>query len=334
MTHIDLSALEHYERFILLGPGFGFGRWQLFSNIRPAQHDDDQICWIGRYDTARGHDFLRLTGDPEPVEFDFPRSTMRFVPCIDEDACRAAIDHIRYAIAAGDVYQVNYTQRVSLGATTGAEILGALCRRTVPRFAAWVRLPNGVEFVSGSPELLFETNDRHIGVEPMKGTAPATDRLKLESSEKDQAELAMVADLLRDDLNHVCERHSVRMASPRRFIELPYAIQTVADIQGTLQPHVTLENVLDYLHPGGSITGAPRASAMTMIEKLESSNRGIYCGSLGLQRGNQSRFALLIRTAEKITDGTWVYGVGSGITWDSRADEEIREFQLKLGALS
>jgi anthranilate/para-aminobenzoate synthase component I len=230
------------------------------------------------------------------------------------------------------VYQVNLTLRAKLETESGAQLLAHLCRRAVPRFAAWVRM-NGVELVSASPELLVETQDRWIHVEPMKGTAPPDQRQWLERSEKDRAELAMITDLLRDDLNRLCEPSSVIVRNERRMIELPYVVQTVADVEGTLREGATMKDVLAVVHPGGSVTGAPREAALEDIAKLESTPRGAYCGALGLETNGASRVALLIRTAEKIGN-EWRYGVGGGITWDSDPQAELEEVRLKLGALS
>jgi anthranilate/para-aminobenzoate synthase component I len=196
-----------------------------------------------------------------------------------------------------------------------------------------VRSPELGEFVSASPELLVETAARWIHAEPMKGTAAPHDRAFLEASEKDRAELAMITDLLRDDLNRLCEPGSVRVPNAQRFIELPYVLQAVADVEGALRDGVTTTEVLSVLHPGGSVTGAPREAALDVISQLERSPRGAYCGTLGLELGDHARFALLIRTAERTADGAWIYGVGSGITWDSVPEAELAEVRLKLGAL-
>jgi hypothetical protein len=95
-----------------------------------------------------------------------------------------------------------------------------MCRHGAPRFAAWVRLPWGEEFLSASPELFFETRGRRIRTEPMKGTARPDAAGALESSEKDRAELAMITDLLRNDLTKVCRPRSVAVACERRVIQL------------------------------------------------------------------------------------------------------------------
>lgn len=323
---MKLEALEAAPAFALLGPGFSAtGRWQRFtpSAAGPA------TLWLGAYDGAP----TAWRGELEPVTPQWAQGSTPTVR-LDDDGFEAKVDAVRARIAAGDVYQVNLTVRARVTGVEGAELLSRLCARAVPPFAAWVRLPGGEELVSASPELLVETRGRWVHAEPMKGTAPPGARAVLEASEKDRAELAMITDLTRNDLQRLCVRGSVKVPSPRRFLELPYALQAVSDVEGTLREDVTVREVLEVMHPGGSVTGAPRPAAMAMIRELESSPRRFYCGTLGLEPGDGSfRAALLIRTATKTGPRDWAYGVGGGITWDSQPAAELAEVHLKLGAL-
>ena len=142
------------------------------------------------------------------------------------------------------------------------------------------------------------------------------------------------AERVRDDLNHLCEPCSVEVLAARRYLELPYVVQAVSDVAGVLRADVGVREVLDQVHPGGSITGAPREAARQMIDSLEGTPRDFYCGFLGFQNAAHLRVALLIRTAQRVAGDQWSYGVGGGITWDSDAHAELIEVRLKLGALS
>ncbi|MDP1826284.1 MAG: chorismate-binding protein [Archangium sp.] len=325
-TPLKLSTLLSRDDFALLGPGFStHGHWTLLEDL----HEGDGALW---YASAESKTPTRLAGRATTVEpiFDVPAHPLR--PRLDETGFLEGVSTIREHIAAGDVYQVNLTLRAQLDCPTGAALLTTLCRTAVPRFAAWVKTRATGELVSASPELLVETRDRWIHVEPMKGTAPPAQRAWLEASEKDRAELAMITDLLRDDLHRLCVPCSVHVRNERRMIELPYVVQAVADVEGELEAGTTLQQVLDVVHPGGSVTGAPREAALEDIAMLERDPRGAYCGTLGLEADGAARFALLIRTAERRGAG-WSYGVGSGITWDSDPHAELDEVRLKLGAL-
>lgn len=325
---MKLDAVSTRSSFALLGPGFGGGRWLLTELAEEA--GADRVVFAPYESTGREACVFGAAG-LEEIDLEL-ESGSPLVPHLDESGHREGVGAIREAIAAGDVYQVNMTLRARLEPVSGATLLSALCRAGVPRFAAWVRFPDGREFVSASPELFFELHGRRVRSEPMKGTAAPGNEAVLASSAKDEAELAMITDLVRNDLTPVCEPRSIRVTSARRFLTLPYAVQAVSDVEGTLRSDVGALDVLDALHPGGSITGAPKHAAMQMIERLETSPRGAYCGALGLVRGDHGIFSLLIRTAERDPTG-WRYGVGGGIVWDSDPDAELAEARLKLGAL-
>jgi anthranilate/para-aminobenzoate synthase component I len=332
---MTLDSLERLESFALLGPGFGNGSFVLLQGLQEcsAARDDSHAQLVFASYGAAGREARifepsSISQCAEPLCPALEQPIVRF-----EDAgIRQAIDRIREAIAAGDVYQVCFTVRAKLDATCGSALLSAMCAGGAPRFAAWVRLPGGPEFVSASPECFFEVEGRRVRSEPMKGTAAPGQGANLESSAKDISELAMITDLVRNDLTRVCEPRSVKVSCARRKLELPYAIQMVSDVEGVLRKGNGPLEVLDALHPGGSVTGAPKESALEMIRLLESTPRGPYCGALGLWQGDHAMFSLLIRTASRTATG-WEYGVGSGIVWDSDADAEVQEFRTKLGAL-
>lgn len=326
---MNLSEFERLESFALLGPGFTGDGWMLQTDLSDCAEAPTLV--FAAYEPEQSVRALRARTSRR-VTPTFPPDGPSLVPELDASGHEEAVATIRDAIACGDVYQVNLTLRASLGDTTGSAILTAFCRSTLPRFAAWVRLPDGTEFVSASPELFFATSGRAVRVEPMKGTAQPNARDALAASDKDRSELAMITDLMRNDLVPLCEPRSVVVVDARRFIELPYAVQTVSDVQGRLRPGLAPLDVLRALHPGGSVTGAPKKAAMRFISQLEPTPRGAYCGALGLVSGDESIFSLLIRTAQRGSQG-WVYGVGGGIVWDSCAQAELAEVHVKLGAM-
>jgi anthranilate/para-aminobenzoate synthase component I len=322
---VTLLELEDLPTFAVLGPGFSAdGHWRLFT---PTVNGDAAL-WLSTYEGSP----VRMLGTLAPFTPEWSVASAPHVE-LDEESFEENVSRIRERIATGDVYQVNLTVRALVRDVNGATLLSRLCSRGIPRFAAWVRLPGRGELVSGSPELLVETVARWIHAEPMKGTAAAGQRAVLEASVKDQAELAMITDLTRNDLQQLCVRGTVQVPAARRFLELPYVVQAVSDIEGELRQGVTLADILRVMHPGGSVTGAPRPAAMAIIRELEPSPRRFYCGALGLEYADTSRVALLIRTATLLGGRTWEYGVGGGITWDSEPRAELEEVRLKLGAL-
>ncbi len=330
MRQVSLAWLQSQKNFALLAPGYtDTDGWTLFENLAPSNEQQSRLV-LASYDAG-------------PQYFNGAVSTVEVIHDVapgvrgvqfDDAPVGPAVAHIRDGIAAGDVYQVNFTLRAQVTCDSGAGLLATLCRRGMPRFAAWVSLDTVGEVVSASPELLFERRGFSIHAEPMKGTARPAERELLLASEKDRAELAMITDMLRDDLNHLCEPGSVRVLNERRVIELPYVLQTVSDVTGTLRPDVRFGDIVQQLHPGASITGAPREAARQFIARLEPQPRGFYCGFLAAKFPSITRAALLIRTATRRSATEWVYGVGSGITWGSQADLEAAEIRMKLGVLT
>lgn len=327
-----LIELQNAASFALLGPGYSpDGRWTLFSSLQP--HGDGPLLYVPyEGDALAAARFSGPRRSLEQVEFPPPA---RVVPRLHDHGFLHQVSSIRDAIAQGDVYQVCLTLRASLEADelTGEQLLSLLCARGVPPFAAWVRLPDGTEFVSASPELLLAVDGRTARSEPMKGTASPGDEAALLHSEKDRAELAMITDLVRNDLTPVCVPRSVSVEEPRRVVRLPYAVQTVSVVSGQLCEGVSPLQALAALHPGGSVTGAPRLAALEKLRALEPTPRGAYCGVLGVLEPHWARFGLLIRTAQRALD-TWTYGVGSGVVWDSDAERERNELEVKLRAFS
>ncbi|MBS1149785.1 MAG: para-aminobenzoate synthase, subunit [Myxococcaceae bacterium] len=325
---MKLSQLDRCASFALLGPGFADG-WRLIAPLRSAP--EGPVVFLP-YE-AEPAAARRFEGEAQKfAALDFDVLPAALAPQLDRHSHREGVEAIRAAIAAGEVYQVNLTLRARLAPVGGASLFAALCRAGIPRFAAWVRLPDGTELVSASPELFFQLAGRRIRCEPMKGTAPLDDGEAFDRSVKDRAELAMITDLVRNDLTPICEPRSVQVVNERRRVPLAYALQAVSDVEGQLLEGAGVAAALAALHPGGSITGAPKPIARKMIAQLESSPRGAYCGTLGYCEGERATFSLLIRTAERTPQG-WVYSVGGGIVWQSDAAAELAEAQLKLGAL-
>jgi len=225
---MKLAELEDQPSFALLGPGFGARHSCCFAIFVPPPAPTR--CWCSHASKmlapARSSWRQQRSGPAPSISTTIPsRSTWCWRLLTTPARWGRSASH-----SCGDVYQVCLTVRALVEQARGAELLSLMCRRGVPRFAAWVRLPDGSEFVSASPELLFETDGRQVHAEPMKGTASPSSSGVLEASEKDRAELAMITDLVRNDLAQVCRQKTIRVANQRRVLKLPYALQTVSDI--------------------------------------------------------------------------------------------------------
>ncbi|MDP2364786.1 MAG: bifunctional anthranilate synthase component I family protein/class IV aminotransferase, partial [Ignavibacteria bacterium] len=192
--------------------------------------------------------------------------------------------------------------------------------------------------ISLSPELFFEINGRSIISKPMKGTSGrginlSSDSLirnQLETSKKNIAENVMIVDLIRNDLGRISKYGSVKAKNLFEVEKYESVYQMVSTIESKLRKRIQLSDVLRNIFPCGSITGAPKIRTMEIIKELEKEQRGIYTGAIGLIRKNKITFNVPIRTLclDKKT-GKGEIGLGSGIVWDSIAEEEYEETRLK-----
>ena len=249
---------------------------------------------------------------------------------------------IKEQIAAGNVYQVNFTGRYHFTVNGSAQALFSALRGAQPSSYTALLNCGARTILSFSPELFFAKRGSLIETMPMKGTAPRGEsidedsRLKetLGQCPKNLAENLMIVDLLRNDLGRICEPGSVEAEKLFTTETWPTLHQMVSTIRGEQREDVGLYGLFRALYPCGSITGAPKVSAMKMIQRLESKPRGIYTGTIGyIEPEGDMLFNVAIRTVE-LSGNRGVYGSGSGIVWDSDPLEEYRECQLKAKILA
>jgi para-aminobenzoate synthetase/4-amino-4-deoxychorismate lyase len=286
------------------------------------------------------------TALPEPRD-DGAGTAAAWRPSVDRRRYDAAIAAIRERIAAGDTYQVNHTLRLR-STVTGDErgLYRDMCFAQRGAYAAYLNAGR-YRVCSASPELFFEQNDGRLTTRPMKGTAPrgrwpAEDREiaeKLEASVKDRAENAMIVDLLRNDLGRVSRPGSVAWSEVFAAERYETVWQLTSTVASQIEPGAGLREVFAALFPSGSVTGAPKVRSMEIIADLEDSPRGVYCGAVGFLappgHGPTARFNVAIRTVTVDSDGGVAeYGVGGGITWDSRAGAEYEETVAKARILT
>lgn len=257
-----------------------------------------------------------------------------------EGYCRA-VEQAREYIAAGDIFQVNLSQRLTAAINIPPWELYRRLRRVNPApFASFLNYP-GLAVVGASPERFLSLAGRRVETRPIKGTRPrgrdeATDlamRQELWNSLKDRAELTMIIDLERNDLGRVCATGTVRVPELFCLEEYPTVFHLVSTVVGDLAQDKTVVDLLRASFPGGSITGAPKIRAMEIIEELEPVRRGIYTGSTGwLGFQGDADLNIVIRTFV-IKDGQAHIQVGGGITADSAPEAEYEETLDKARAL-
>ena len=245
----------------------------------------------------------------------------------------SAVQRIRQYIAAGDVYQVNLSQRFETDFSGDAyRLFHNLYAMNPAPFFAYVHAGDH-QIVSTSPERFLLREGRRVETRPIKGTRPrgATpeqdERMKTELNEspKDAAELSMIVDLLRNDIGRACAGGSVVVAEHKRLEAYQNVYHLVSVVEGTLAEGKDSTDLIRASFPGGSITGCPKIRAMEIIDELEGRRRHVYTGSIGYVSFHDTMdLSIAIRTATVVGDRL-VFSVGGGIVYDSEPAAEYEE---------
>lgn len=242
----------------------------------------------------------------------------------------AAVERIQAYIRDGDCYQVNFTFPLTGRCLGNPLALHAALRERQPvHYGAFVQHADGA-IVSRSPELFVERRGPRLICRPMKGTAPReADPQAALGTDKNRAENVMIVDLIRNDLGRLAPPGGVRVDSLFDIEAYPSLWQMTSTVSaGPVE--ADLLNIFRALFPCGSVTGAPKIRAMQIIDELENSPRGLYCGALGwIAPDGDFRFSVPIRTLEIDRDGHFRCGIGSGIVADSEPAAEWEECLLK-----
>ena len=310
-----------------------------FDDLLEVAHDvaalDRPGPWVvvgtfeGAWTCAR---FGRVTSAGPPAGGHWPGPARgSWSSSLDESSYVTAVSGIRDRIATGDVYQVNLCRTLSApyGKTAPdlQPLLGALAAGNPAPYLGLIQIP-GAHLVTASPELFVRRAGDVVTSRPIKGTG----RTAADISDKDRAENVMIVDLVRHDLSPVAATGSVEVPELCAFEEHPGLVHLVSTVRARLRPGVGWPEVLAAAMPPGSVSGAPKSSALQLIAQLEPVARGPYCGAIGWVDGDQGELAVGIRTFWW-ADGALHFGTGAGITWGSDPQAEWDETELKAERL-
>jgi para-aminobenzoate synthetase component 1 len=308
----DLTALDGTGRWAVVLPYTGQPVLARFDEWRPAR---PSAAVDGRW---RG-----------PAAGDWCSS-------LDEAGYVGAVESVRARIAAGDVYQANVCRVMSArlpdpGSADVAALAMLLHHGNPAPYAGVVRIPSaGVHVACASPELFLSRRGADVRSGPIKGTG----RTAADLRPKDEAENVMIVDLVRNDLSAVAQVGSVEVPSLLRVEQHPGLVHLVSIVSARLRPDVGWADVIAAAFPPGSVTGAPKSSALRIIDEVEAAPRGVYCGAVGWVDADsgEAALAVAIRTFWLAADEV-LFGTGAGITWSSDAPAEWEETRLKAARL-
>lgn len=301
---------------------------QLSYLVATAERRDQVLTW------------LASSSDQEEKPFAL---TSPFTADIDRATYGERFQRVTDYLHAGDCYQVNLAQRFQARCEGESWAAYGKLRHATPApfgaFLSW-RGRDGQErsILSLSPERFLHLERRHLTTSPIKGTRPRGQTAEedqqladeLLGSLKDRTENVMIVDLLRNDLGRVCRAGTVNVPALAALESYRNVHHLVSTITGELAPPLDAIDALTAAFPGGSITGAPRIRAMDIIDELEGTRRGPYCGSIGYidQRGDMHT-SITIRTLYREGDALYVWG-GGGLVADSHEESEFIETLDKI----
>jgi para-aminobenzoate synthetase component 1 len=267
------------------------------------------------------------------IDADFPVADWQelqgdWASSLDQNQYVDYIERIKSSVSDGWVYQVNACRRLT-HPDDGQSLRGLfsqLLEKNPAPWASYFEMPN-LMIASASPELFLSRDGLTVKSSPIKGTQQS----KAQGfGEKDQAENVMIVDLMRNDLGQICQSGTVEVPRLLSSEEHPGLQHLVSDVKGVLRENISWSEIFQALSPPGSVSGAPKSSAIEVIGENEIP-RGPYCGALGWVQGDTAVLSVAIRTFWK--DSHINFGTGAGITWGSDALSEWEETQLKARRL-
>lgn len=291
------------------------------------------LVWLGVYDGAREIDYRDAAID----DWDGGSTVGEVRLNVPEDEYLGSVERVKGYISSGDVYQVNYADKLLFENMGTPASLFARLRGSHPVcHSAFIDMDD-MQVLSISPELFLRRTGRIIKSRPMKGTMPRgrtpdEDEKNadfLRRDEKSRAENVMIVDVMRNDLGRVCEYGAVSVPELFRVERYRSVLQMTSEVTGVLKDDVTSSDILKATLPPASVTGAPKIRAVEIIDELERESRGIYCGCIGLFAPDGD-FVLSVAIRTIVQRGSRCeMGVGGGIVADSTAEGELREAMLK-----
>jgi para-aminobenzoate synthetase component 1 len=314
---------------------------RLATGLEEVTHDPAALDSAGWWAVVAGFDgeltaarFREVREAPLPTGDWCPDRLGEWTSSLDRGAYESAVRHVREQIAAGEVYQANVCRVLSASCPEPADVVGlahVLATGNPAPYDGVLRLPShDVQVATASPELFLKRDGAAVVSGPIKGTG----RTPADLGAKDRAENVMITDLVRNDLGVIAQTGSVEVLDLCAVEQHPGLVHLVSRVGARLRPEVGWPEIMAATFPPGSVSGAPKSSALRIIRDVEPVSRGPYCGAVGWVDADQRRAVLAvgIRTFW-LAGGALHFGTGAGITWGSDPAREWEETELKARRL-
>ncbi|MGN8278466.1 aminodeoxychorismate synthase component I [Pseudomonas sp. SMN5] len=337
--HLEALPTHATDDLHLPDARFGVYDWALVSDHQEAT---SQLVFHPHCAKRERQRLIELFNQPQTPPLNDFSLERPMAPDLSAEAYRLAFERIQAYIRAGDCYQVNFAQRFRAPCRGDAWAAYQALRTACPTpFSGFQSLADGGAVLSLSPERFVKVSHGHVETRPIKGTRPrgttpvedAAHATELLASSKDRAENLMIVDLLRNDLGRTCRIGSVRVPELFSLESYPNVHHLVSSVTGELAEDKDALDLIAGSFPGGSITGAPKIRAMQIIDELEPTRRGLYCGSLlYLDVRGEMDSSIAIRSL-LVKDGQVCCWGGGGIVADSDWQAEYQESITKVKVL-
>lgn len=272
------------------------------------------------------------------------QTSISLTPRITKEEYLVKVNSLKTHLQQGDIYEVTFCQEFF---TESAKIdpistYHQLSKKTEAPFSCFVGV-DGRYLLSGSPERFLKKEGKKLTSQPIKGTArrgkttseDEKAKANLLASEKERSENVMIVDLVRNDLSRIAEKNSVKVEELFGVYSFPTVHQLISTVSAVHRKSVDFDDIIRALFPMGSMTGAPKISAMQLIESHESFKRGLFSGSVGYIKPNGDfDFNVVIRSILYNENTSYLScPVGGAITIKSNPEDEYEECLLKAEAM-
>ncbi|WP_186307510.1 anthranilate synthase component I family protein [Microbacterium sp. 1.5R] len=313
--------------------------WLRVTRLLAVRHDDGTAWALAGEDVDDWTAFIAdaSTAEVRPITAPVGRpASARHTP----DVYAALIERCREFIRAGIAYQLCLTTRFTVaGVDDAVDVYRRLRTATPAHHGGFLRIGQR-SLLSASPEQFLQGEGGTITTRPIKGTRPraadpetdAALAAELAADEKERAENVMIVDLMRNDLSRVCVPGTIRVDALWAVETYPAVHQLVSTVSGTAAPGVDVAALFAAAAPAGSMTGAPKLSAMTRLHELEGGPRGVYAGCFGFIGDDGALDLAMVIRSILVEGDEAVVGAGGGITWRSVAASEVAEVATKAKA--